>query len=100
MSSIALSVLTLTLGMFFILVGQFKVTPKFFPDIHEDMVRSNFFLVRIDFILFYQRREFGRVNKVFPFYQITGWRPYAKNYRMAVGIAEIVCGAVLVLIPG
>jgi hypothetical protein len=40
------------------------------------------------------------VNKVFPFYQITGWRPYAKNYRMAVGIAEIVCGAVLVLIPG
>jgi len=51
MSSIALSVLTLTLGMFFILVGQFKVTPKFFPDIHEDMVRSNFVLVRIYFIL-------------------------------------------------
>ena len=38
MGSIALTVLTLTLGMFFIFVGQFKVTPKFFPDIHEDMV--------------------------------------------------------------
>ncbi|CAF1042908.1 unnamed protein product [Adineta steineri] len=83
MSSVALSVLTLTLGMFFILIGQFKVTPKYFPDIHEDM-----------------RREFGRINKVFPLYQITNWRPYAKNYRMTIGILEIVCGAVLVLIPG
>jgi len=42
MSSIALSVLTLTLGMFFMLIGQFKVTSKFFPDIHEDMVRIHF----------------------------------------------------------
>jgi len=83
MASIALTVLTLTLGMFFIFVGQFKITPQFFPDIHEDM-----------------RREFGRVNKVFPFYQQTGWRPFAKNYRLAVGIAEVVGGAILVLIPG
>jgi len=58
-------------------------TPKFFPDIHEDM-----------------RREFGRVNKVFPLYEYTSWRPYAKNYRLAVGITEVVCGAILVLIPG
>jgi hypothetical protein len=42
MSSLALTVLTLTIGLFFILIGQFKVTPKFFPDIHEDMVRNNF----------------------------------------------------------
>jgi len=69
--------------MFFILIGQFKVTPKFFPEVHEDM-----------------KREFGRVNSVFPFYKTTGWRPFAKNYRMTVGIAEIVCGATLVLIPG
>ena len=41
MGSIALTVLTLTLGMFFIFVGQFKVTPKFFPDIHEDMVGAH-----------------------------------------------------------
>ncbi|CAF0989513.1 unnamed protein product [Rotaria magnacalcarata] len=83
MGSLALTVLTLTLGMFFIFVGQFKVTPQFFPDVHEDM-----------------RREFGRVNKVFPLYEMTGWRPFAKNYRMTVGITEIVCGAILVLIPG
>ncbi|CAF3485881.1 unnamed protein product [Rotaria sp. Silwood1] len=83
MSSLALTVLTLTVGMFFILTGQFKVTSKFFPDIHEDM-----------------RHEFGRINKVFPFYKITGWRPYAKNYRMTVGIIEVICGVILILIPG
>ncbi len=27
-------------------------------------------------------------------------RPFAKNFRLAVGIAEVVCGAILVLIPG
>jgi len=83
MGSIALTVLTLTLGMFFIFVGQFKITPQFFPKEHEDM-----------------KREFGRVNKVFPLYQITGWRPFAKNYRLTVGITEVVCGAILILIPG
>ena len=41
MGSIALTVLTLTLGIFFIFVGQFKITSKFFPDIHEDMVKMN-----------------------------------------------------------
>lgn len=49
---------------------------------------------------FFKRREFGRINKVFPFYEITGWRPFAKNYRLTVGITEVVCGAILVLIPG
>ncbi|CAF1226165.1 unnamed protein product [Adineta ricciae] len=83
MNSLAPSVLTLTLGMFFILMGQFKVTPRYFPDVYEDM-----------------KQEFGRNNKVFPFYQLTGWRPYAKNYRLTVGIIEIVCGITLVLIPG
>jgi hypothetical protein len=38
MGSIALTVLTLTLGVFFVFVGHFKITPKFFPEIHEDMV--------------------------------------------------------------
>ncbi|CAF0948761.1 unnamed protein product [Rotaria sordida] len=83
MSSVALFVITLTIGIFFILIGQFKVTSKFFPDIHEDM-----------------RHEFGRINKVFPLYKITGWRPYAKNYRMTIGIIEIICGIILVVGPG
>ncbi|CAF1479106.1 unnamed protein product, partial [Adineta ricciae] len=45
------------------------------------------------------KQEFGRNNKVFPFYQLTGWRPFAKNYRLTVGIVEIVCGITLVLVP-
>ncbi|UJR30665.1 hypothetical protein I4U23_018189 [Adineta vaga] len=83
MSSLALSVLTLTLGMYFILMGQFKITSRYFPDIYEDM-----------------KLEFGRNNKVFPFYQLTGWRPYAKNYRLTIGITEITCGIIFLLIPG
>jgi hypothetical protein len=51
MSSLALSVLTVTLGMFFILIGQFKITPKFFPDVHEDMVRIGFLRISNDFYL-------------------------------------------------
>ena len=38
MGSLALTALTITLGMFFIFVGQFKITPQFFPEVHEDMV--------------------------------------------------------------
>jgi hypothetical protein len=38
MGSIALTVLTLTLGMFFMFVGHLKITPQFFPDVHEQMV--------------------------------------------------------------
>jgi hypothetical protein len=40
MASLALTVLTLTLGAFFIFVGQLKITSQFFPDIHEDMVTN------------------------------------------------------------
>jgi hypothetical protein len=54
MTSLALSVVTLSLGVFFILIGQFKVTPKFFPEIHEDMVKKkfNFKKFLLIFILF------------------------------------------------
>jgi hypothetical protein len=47
-----------------------------------------------------KKQEFGRFNKVFPFYKITGWRPLAKNFRLTIGLMEVVCGAILVLIPG
>ncbi len=40
MGSIALTVLTISLGAFFMFVGHLKITPKFFPDIHEDMVMN------------------------------------------------------------
>lgn len=81
--SLPLTALSLLLGFFFIFIGIIKVTPNVNTDIYNDM-----------------KREFGRFNKVFPLYQLTGWRPWAKNYRMAFGLTEVICGAVLVLIPG
>ena len=42
MSSLAVTALSLTLGLIFIFIGQFKVTPKFFPGIHKDMVKMNY----------------------------------------------------------
>ena len=33
-------------------------------------------------------------------YKQTGWRPFAKNYRLTVGLAEFISGAVLVFVPG
>lgn len=48
MRSLALTSLTLTLGLFFVLVGQFQVTPKFFPDIHQSMVSNETFFTLND----------------------------------------------------
>ncbi|CAF0847991.1 unnamed protein product [Brachionus calyciflorus] len=81
--SLPLTALSLLLGFFFIFVGLIKITPKVNADIYKDM-----------------QQEFGRYNKVFPFYKYTGWRPYAKNFRFAAGLAEVICGAILVVIPG
>lgn len=55
MSSLALTVLSLTLGIFFILIGQFKVTSKFFPEIHEDMVCTHSSPINLSF--FFQIRN-------------------------------------------
>lgn len=37
---------------------------------------------------------------MFPFYKITGWRPFARNLRLTTGWIEVVCGSILILIPG
>ena len=81
--SLPLTALSLLLGFFFIFIGIIKVTPYVNADIFRDM-----------------KQEFGRFNKVFPFYSLTGWRPFAKNYRLFVGWTEVISGAVMVVIPG
>jgi hypothetical protein len=81
--SLPLTALSLLLGFFFIFIGIIKITPKVNEDIYSDF-----------------RQEFGRYNKVFPFYGLTGLRPLAKNYRMFIGSTEVICGAIMVLIPG
>ena len=80
MGSLALHLLTILLGVIFIVLGNIKVTPQFFPEYHNHV-----------------KNEFGKWNKEFPLYQLTGWRPYAKNYRIAVGVIEISAGTLLVL---
>jgi hypothetical protein len=42
-----------------------------------------------------KKQEFGRFNKVFPFFKYTKWRPFSKNYRLFVGGIEILCGSIL-----
>lgn len=83
MASLALHLLTVVLGVIFIFLGHIKLTPQFFPEYHTQV-----------------RNEFGKLNKEFPGYHITGWRPYAKNYRIAVGIAEMSAGTLLLLAGG
>ncbi|CAF0974205.1 unnamed protein product [Adineta ricciae] len=80
MGSLGLHLLTVVLGVIFLFLGHIKLTPQFFPEYHNQI-----------------RNEFGRLNKEFPLYHLTGWRPYAKNYRIAVGIAEMSAGTLLLL---
>jgi hypothetical protein len=108
MRSLPLAALSLTLGFFFVFIGLLKITPKVNPEMHRYLVRSadgliekRMFFFKVFKKFFKQQTEFGRYNKdAFPLYKITGWKPYAKNYRLTVGILEVLCGAILVLIPG
>ncbi|CAF1021836.1 unnamed protein product [Adineta steineri] len=80
MASLSLHLLTILLGAFFIFLGHLHLTPQFFPEYHNQI-----------------KNEFGKFNKEFPLHRQTNWRPYAKNYRVATGITEVVCGALLLL---
>lgn len=80
MGSLALHLLTVVLGVVFVFLGHVKLTPQFFPEYHAQV-----------------RNEFGKLNKEFPLYHLTGWRPFAKQYRMAVGMAEMSAGTLLLL---
>jgi len=80
MASLVLHLLTVSIGVLFIFVGHLHLTPQFFPEYHTHI-----------------KNEFGKFNKEFPFHRQTGWRPYAKNYRIAVGVAEVACGFLLLL---
>jgi len=77
---LVLRFLTITLGVLFVFLGHLHLTPQFFPDIHEQI-----------------KTEYGKFNKEFPLHRQTGWRPYAKNYRLAVGVAQLVSGIFLIL---
>ena len=37
---------------------------------------------------------------MFPFAKELGWRPKTSEYRKAVGVSDLVCGLILIFIPG
>ena len=49
---------------------------------------------------FFQKAMFKKARTVFPFYKQLGWRPKTSEYRRAVGTIELVCGLILMLVPG
>jgi hypothetical protein len=80
MASLVLHLLTISLGVLFIFVGHLHLTPQFFPEIHNQI-----------------KTEYGKFNKEFPLHRQTGWRPYAKTYRIALGATSVVSGILLLL---
>lgn len=80
MASLVLHLLTVSLGVLFIFVGLLHLTPQFFPDIHTQI-----------------KNEYGKFNKEFPLHRQTGWRPYAKNYRIGLGVTAVASGVLLLL---
>lgn len=83
MKSIVLTTLSVFLGLFFIFVGSMKVTPNINRDMHREI-----------------RRNFIQYAKVFPGSEILKVTVDPKLYRLAVGWYEVVCGTILVLVPG
>ncbi|KAI0981597.1 hypothetical protein GJ496_009858 [Pomphorhynchus laevis] len=71
--------LSIALGCFLIFYGSSKVTPNFTPNFHETL-----------------KGEFGKLNRAFPFYDLTQFRPYARTYRCVFGLAEIIGGSFLI----
>ena len=80
MASLTLHLLTIVIAVLFLFFGHLKLTGQFFPDYHTQV-----------------KNEFGKFNKEFPLHRQTGWRPYAKTYRLAIGITEVTCGVLLLL---
>ena len=80
MHPLPLYLLTNVLGVLFIFLGNIKLTPQFFPEYYEQC-----------------RQQFGILNKEFPFYHQTHYRPLPKSYRTTVGAIETGAGTLLIL---
>lgn len=80
--SIVLTVLSLFLGSFFILMGTLKITPMISLDIHREL-----------------RRNYIHFAKLIPFISYFGWKLSPKLYRTTFGLLELFNGIVLALVP-
>ncbi|KAL7669206.1 hypothetical protein ACOME3_009871 [Neoechinorhynchus agilis] len=65
-------------GIYAIYIGTVNLSPNFDGELHIQ-----------------HKEMFGHLNRVFPFYSLTNYRPYARNYRCSVGLIEIIAGSTL-----
>lgn len=82
-AKLVLTLLSFLIGFFFIFVGIMKLTPVANEEVHEQM-----------------KQNFHEAAKVFPFQKYTGFKPKPDLFRTVIGAIEVVCGAILLLIPG
>ncbi|XP_067951071.1 novel acetylcholine receptor chaperone-like [Watersipora subatra] len=82
-SNLALVSLSITLGVLFVVLGTMQLTPAISSDVHKEV-----------------KAQFKRARTVFPFAKTLGWKPKTSEYRKAVGTTHLVCGLLLIFIPG
>ncbi|CAH8608231.1 unnamed protein product [Heterobilharzia americana] len=83
MSNIALTAISVAIGIFFVFFGTLKLGPLFSDELYRSV-----------------RKNFIRMFKTFPFSSITGWSPSPHLIRRVYGTAEVVGGLVLAASPG
>ncbi|XP_029648166.2 transmembrane protein 35A [Octopus sinensis] len=83
MGSVVLTVLSVTIGIFFIFIGTLKLNSSISTEIYREM-----------------RKTFIRRAKVFPLVKQTGWKPNPHFYRKVIGTVEVISGVTLLAIPG
>jgi len=82
MAALVIRSLNILLGIFFTFLGILKITPNISKDLHKDL-----------------RSEYAKFARVFPGAKLAGVKLPSKWYRRSVGVIEIVCGLVLLLVP-
>lgn len=53
----------------------------------------------VNFLSFFQRKEFVKYAKVFPFSEMLDFKIPSKWYRRTVGSLEIICGIAMAFFP-
>ncbi|VDQ16908.1 unnamed protein product, partial [Trichobilharzia regenti] len=83
MSNVALTAISIAIGVFFIFFGTLKLGPLFSDELYRSV-----------------RKSFIRMFKTFPFSSLTGWNPSPHAIRRVYGTTEVVGGVVLASCPG
>merc|ERR1712122_38205 len=82
MAALVIRSLNVLLGIFFTFLGTLKITPAISRELHKDL-----------------REEYAKFTKVLPGAKTLGYKVPSKYYRRGVGVVEILCGIVLLVIP-